>query len=181
VALVQPHLAQDAAEQRPGGADERPPAHVLQVAGLLTHEHCARGDPAFAEDDLGGVAPEVAAPAALGRPTGFGERESVGASIRPSWRHAFGVAARRARETSLVGRRARGTAGGLWDDQRIRCGSGGSGIRTHGASGLNVFKTPSHGLSMWFAPGARQHARHRPLPSGYADVRREEPMRSTRC
>jgi len=38
---------------------------------------------------------------------------------------------------------------------------------------------------MRFAPGARQHARqharHRPLPSGYADVRREEPMRSTRC
>src|SRR5204862_6342605 len=54
-------------EQPPGGADERVALAVLLVARLLADQHEGSVSRPFAEDGLGGIAPELAAAARLHR------------------------------------------------------------------------------------------------------------------
>ncbi len=60
-------LGQGAVEKAPGGSHERSALEVLLVARLLAHQHHRGLGRTFAGHALGGVSPEIAAPAALDR------------------------------------------------------------------------------------------------------------------
>src|SRR5207237_10487912 len=66
-ATIDARLFQAFLQQPAGGADEGLALEVLLVAGLLADQHELRALTALAEDGLGGVGPQLAAPAGQGR------------------------------------------------------------------------------------------------------------------
>ena len=79
---IEPGVADGTVEKLSGRADERLSASVLDVTGLLAHEHEPRRDRSLAENGLRRVAVEVAATAAVRSRSQAFEPDTVGHELR---------------------------------------------------------------------------------------------------